>query len=73
MDDKSFYFVTNWDDAADYARALEAMDIPHTVEAPGEELPLDQGELAIILPHLSDQQYKKVRTLFDGDAKRYPK
>lgn len=72
MDEKSFYYITSWDDAATYTRALEAMEIPHSIESPGGILPLQPGELAIVFPHLPVRTYSKVRELFGGDGERYP-
>jgi hypothetical protein len=72
LDNKSTYYVTNWDDAWEYTRALEAMKIPHVVESPGSPLQLNEGELAIVFPHLTMRTYAKVRTLFGGDGERYP-
>lgn len=72
MENKSIYYPVSWDDAADFSRAMEAMGIPHVIEDPTDGLPLQQGQLAIVLPHLPVRQSVKVRTLFNGDGERYP-
>lgn len=72
MENKSFYYITGWDDAAVYTRALDAMGIPHSVESPGNGLPINQGELAIVFPDLPVRRYSEVRELFGGDGNRYP-
>ncbi|MGG1658533.1 hypothetical protein [Brevibacillus sp. NRS-1366] len=72
LENKSIYYPVSWDDAADYTRAMEAMGIPHLIEDPSEGLPIQQGQLAIVFPHLPVRQYEKVRTLFNGDGEHYP-
>ncbi|WP_339186591.1 hypothetical protein NST37_09095 [Brevibacillus sp. FSL K6-6036] len=72
LENKSVYYVTSWDDAAVYTRALEAMNIPHAVESPGSPLDLSEGQLAIVLPHLPARTHSKVRELFQGEGERYP-
>ncbi|WP_390621041.1 hypothetical protein [Brevibacillus massiliensis] len=72
LDNKSFYYVTNWDDAAHYTQTLEAAGIPHAVEAPTQGLPLKEGQLAIVFPDLPVKQYDFVHKLFDGVGERYP-
>lgn len=72
MDDKSFYYVSSWDDAAVFTRALESMGIPHAVEAPGKGLPIAEGELAIVFPQMSSRQYHAVRELFGDSGITYP-
>ncbi|HZG13392.1 MAG TPA: hypothetical protein VE710_00065 [Candidatus Bathyarchaeia archaeon] len=72
MDHKLFYYVTNWDDASAYTRALETMDIPYSLEAPGDSVPLHEGELAIVFPHLRMRQYKAVRELIHLPEEPYP-
>ncbi|NGQ93839.1 hypothetical protein G3578_01470 [Brevibacillus sp. SYP-B805] len=64
--------MTNWDDAADYSRVLGAMEIPYAIEAPGDELPLREGELAIVFPHLRLRQYKAVKELIRLEEESYP-
>ncbi|QQE72651.1 hypothetical protein KDJ56_11745 [Brevibacillus composti] len=73
MENKSVYFPVSWDDAADYSRALDALGIPYAVEDPTEGLPLSQGQLAIVLPHMPARQYKKVVSLFHGEGEHYPR
>ncbi|GAA4715037.1 hypothetical protein [Brevibacillus fulvus] len=72
-ENKSYYFVTNWDDAADYTRALEAMGIAHVVEDPMEGLPLEQGQLAIVTSRLTDRQLLQLQRLFPGEIQLYPR
>jgi hypothetical protein len=71
LENKSFYYLSSWDDAAVYSRVLEAMGIPHAVEAPGGPLPIQEGQLAIVFPDLNVRQYNSVRELFGGNGIRY--
>lgn len=72
MENKSIYYPVSWDDAFEYAREMERMGIPHVIEDPSEGLPIGQGQLAIVFPHLPARQYGKVRALFNGDGESYP-
>jgi hypothetical protein len=72
MDNKSFYYLSSWDDAAVYTRVLDAVGIPHAIEAPGGIIPIDEGQLALVFPHLTLRQYKSVRELFGAEAVDYP-
>lgn len=72
MKNKSFYYVTNWDEASDYTRTLDAMKIPYALEAPGDSIMLREGELAIVFPHLRLRQYRAVRELIQLPEKDYP-
>ena len=72
MEDKSFYYVSSWDDATVYTRALESMGIPHAVEAPRNGLPINEGELAIVFPSMSSRNYHAVRELFGSPGTLYP-
>lgn len=72
MENKLFYYVTNWDESSDYTRALESMQIPYTLEAPGDTVPLYEGQLAIVFPHLRMRQYKAVRELIHLPEEPYP-
>lgn len=71
VENKSFYYLSNWDDAAVYTRVLHSMGIPHAIESPGGELPVEEGHLAIVFPDLSVRQYNSVRELFGGNGIRY--
>jgi len=72
MENKSVYYITNWDDAADYTNALEAMGIPHAVEDPTEGLSLSPGQLAIVIPDLDERKQDQVHKLFGSAGERYP-
>jgi len=71
MENKSFYYITNWDDAAEYTRMLEALDIPHSVESPNENVVIHEGQLAIVFPEIFSYQYNDVRQLFGGEGISY--
>lgn len=71
MENKSFYYLSNWDDAAVYTRVLHTMGIPHAIESPGGPLPLEEGQLAIVFPDLPVRQYNNVRELFNGHGIPY--
>ncbi|MFM1655556.1 hypothetical protein ACI7RC_26180 [Brevibacillus sp. B_LB10_24] len=72
LENKSFYYVTNWDDASRYTQALEAAGIPHSVEDHTQGLPLKEGQLAIVFPDLPVKQFDFVHKLFGGVGDRYP-
>jgi hypothetical protein len=71
LENKSFYYLSDWDDAAVYTRVLQSMGIPHAIESPGGPLPIAEGQLAIVFPDLSVRQYNCVRELFDGHGIPY--
>jgi hypothetical protein len=72
MDNKSFYYLTSWDDSAVYTRVLGAVGIPYAIEAPGGQIPMNEGQLAMVFPHLTLRQYKCVRELFGAEGIEYP-
>ncbi len=67
-----FYYVTNWDNAANYTQALDAVGIPYAVEDPTQGLALKEGQLAIVIPDLPVRQFDFVHKLFGGIGERYP-
>lgn len=50
MENKSFYYLSNWDDAAVYTRVLHTMGIPHAIESPGGPLPLEEANWPLFSP-----------------------
>jgi hypothetical protein len=72
LEDKQFYYIVTWDEAAYMTKALHAMEIPHTIESPGNKLEINEGELAIVFPNVPMQKYVEIRELFGFDGMRYP-
>ncbi|MBO8162187.1 MAG: hypothetical protein H0Z34_00540 [Brevibacillus sp.] len=48
--------------------ALENKERAYRIESAGGELPLAEGELAIVLPRIPLHLYAKIRPLFFGEA-----
>lgn len=63
---KSFYYLIPWSRQKAIKHELVKLMVPFTFETTG-------GECVVVFPDLPVRQYAKVRQLFSGDGKAYPK
>ncbi|MGG1662914.1 hypothetical protein [Brevibacillus sp. NRS-1366] len=70
--EKSFYYSVNWSEISYLKEALDALEVPYSIEQPSDRLNLSPGDVAIVFPDLNVRVYNHIRELFDGHGLRYP-
>ncbi|WP_103110537.1 hypothetical protein [Brevibacillus reuszeri] len=70
--EKSFYYAVNWSEVSYLKEALDAMEVPYSIEQPSDRLQLSPGDVAVVFPDLHVRVYNHIRELFNGHGLRYP-
>lgn len=72
MKEKSFYYLVPIDRVNRLQRKFQVLDIPYTLEVPGQHILMPDDHIALVFPDLPVPKYKLLQMIFGEDGLCYP-